>query len=193
MTKRHLSAGIAFTLAMILASPLTGHCAEGTSPAEMVAVQQKAMARLNELEGHWEGTGSLREGGLEMPLTVELLSGKMLDGAMQLIEIRTRDSKGKVQLHGVNSIVYNTFRHEYAIQAHAGGLYGDFSFRVTRDGYVWQLGNDDQGLRYTGVVRGGTWTEVTEKLGPGGVVERISEFTLKRISRSEWPRSCVAH
>jgi len=157
----------------------------------MVESQQTAMARLDDLEGLWEGTGWLLEGETKVSLAVALQSGKMLDGAMQLIEVRTRDGNGKIHLHGVNLIVYNTARHSYAIQAHAGGLFGDFTFKVTHDGYVWQLGDDNQGLRYTGVIHGGVWTETTERLGPGGAISQIGKFTLKRAKGLEWPGPLV--
>jgi hypothetical protein len=176
---------------MVFALPISGVCAEGPSPAEMVERQQTAMARLDDLEGLWEGTGWLLEGETKVPLAVAIQSGKMLDGVMQLIEVRTRDGNGKIHLHGVNFIVYNTARQSYAIQAHAGGLYGDFTFNVTQDGYVWQLGDDNQGLRYTGVVHGDVWTETTERLGPGGVISPIGKFTLKRAKRSEWPAPLI--
>jgi len=75
------------------------------------------------------------------------------------------------------------------MNARAAGRSGTFAFRATDNGYVWEIGGGGRGLRYTGVVKDGVWTEVGESLDPSRAPVVVSSMTLRRVGDTDWPEA----
>ena len=64
---------------------------------------------------------------------------------------------------------------------------GDFAFRPSSNGYVWEILTGPMTIRHTATVEDAVWTEIGERLAPGKPPERFFEMTLHRIGESDWP------
>lgn len=160
---------------------------DGPSPAEMIAAQQSAIAQLARFNGEWRGEGwKLADGG-KTTETVTQRVGGFLDGTTQVIETRSYAADGSSTFHAFNNVAFDAGKAEYVMQARAGGRFGNFPFRATADGYVWELGFGGRGLRYTGTLAGGVWTEKTEQISPDAPPQVIAEFSLRRVGDTDWP------
>lgn len=161
------------------------------TPAEMVSAQQQALAKFSKLDGIWRGSGWMIDGPDETArkLTQTLRVGPFLDGAVRLIEIRGYAADGSVGFHAFNTLAFDAQKSEYGMLARAGGRSGNFSFTATDDGYVWNIGTAERGLRYTGTVKGDTWTEVGESLDPSHAPIKVSEWTVHRVASTMWPEA----
>jgi hypothetical protein len=117
------------------------------TPSDMVATQQAAMQKVAALKGAWRGTGwmidSVGDTMRQMVLTERV--GPFQDGAVTVIETRGYMADGKLGFHAFNTISFDAQKAEYAMNARAAGRSGNFSFRPTAEGYVWQIGARQDG------------------------------------------------
>jgi hypothetical protein len=161
--------------------------AQAPAPNQRVLAEQAAIASLAGFNGLWRGSGWTLVEGERVANVVTQRVGTMLDDVTQVIETRTFAADGSLQFHAFNNVAFEFDSGAYVIQARAGGRFGEFPFRTTPDGYVWELINNGSGLRYTGTLRNGVWTEVTEAVSADRLPQVISEFSISRIGDTEWP------
>jgi hypothetical protein len=122
-------------------------------------------------------------------MTMTARVGPFLDDAVKVVETRGYLADGRAGFHAFNVVSFDAQKGEYAMTARAAGRGGVFSFRPIADGYVWQIGSGDSGLRYTATVKAGVWTEVGESLAPGRAPVRMSEMSLRRVGATDWPEA----
>jgi hypothetical protein len=67
---------------------------------------------------------------------------------------------GVVQFNAFGIISYNPGTSAYTFHAYAQGNVGDFAFKPTADGYVWEIPDGPSRIRYTATVKDGTLREV---------------------------------
>lgn len=169
----------------ILAVPAVVAAQDAPSPLE--AAQQEAMTEFNGLAGEWRGEGWSLSGDQLVPLDVTLRAGFALDRSTLFIENRSYRQDGSLAFHSFNNIGFDNDHSALVMQARAEGRFGDFSLTTTGDGYVWHIGSEDSGLRYTGTIHDGLWTEATDVLTPGEAPRKIGEFTVRRTGATDWP------
>jgi hypothetical protein len=73
------------------------------------------------------------------------------------------------------------------MHSHAQGRAGDFVVRPAADGFVWEIPAGGFTIRYTAVVKDGSWQEVGDRLTAGKKQVRFFEMNLKRIGDTDWP------
>jgi hypothetical protein len=185
--RRRIAASLLFACLATAAAAPGALAQDGPGPAEMIAAQQMAIARLAGFNGEWRGEGWKSAEGGRVTETVTQRVGSFLDGATQVIETRSYFPDGAITFHAFNNVAFDAGKAEYVMQARAGGRFGNFPFRATADGYVWELGFDGHGLRYTGTLKNGVWTEKTEQLAPDRPPETIAEFNVRRVGDTDWP------
>jgi hypothetical protein len=64
--------------------------------------------------------------------------GPFLDGSIRVIEGRGYDADGKVSFNAFGTISYDSAPGAYSMHSHARGYVGDFVFKPTADGFVWE-------------------------------------------------------
>jgi hypothetical protein len=176
--------------ALLCCAPLFAQsAAPPQTPAQMIHAQQGAMATLAALDGAWRGSGWIMDspGTAPRQLTQTIRAGTFLDGTVRLFEIRGYQADGSIGFHAFNTISFDPQKNSYVMTARAGGRSGNFSFVATADGYIWNIGDASQGLKYTATIKNGVWTEVGESLAPGRPPVKVSEWTLRRVGGSDWP------
>jgi hypothetical protein len=181
---RSLACALSWAVAGI---PLTASAQEASSPKPLVTAQQDALRALAPFNGLWRGTGWALVNGERVDQVVTLRVGYALDDVTQFTEIRIYRPDGALSFHALNNVAFDPERDTWVNQARAEGRFGDFPYRPTPDGYVWELGGGGGGLRYSGTLRDGAWVEVTERLSPGEEPVTISQFTVRRIGETAWP------
>lgn len=184
-TKRPHVRGAALVLAALLAPAATAQAPQ--TATQLVAAQQAAIAKLSGFNGLWRGQGWTIVDGRKVPETVTQRVGFALDGATQVMETRIFAADGRAGFHALNNVAYDATKGEYVIQARAEGRFGNFPFRATADGYVWELVFGGRGLRYTGTLKDGVWTQVSERIAPDRPPEVFAEFRVSRIAATTWP------
>jgi hypothetical protein len=73
------------------------------------------------------------------------------------------------------------------MRSYAQGHVGDFDLKLTADGFQWEIPAGPMTIRYTAVIKDGTWTEVGDRIVPDKEPIRFFEMTLTRVGDTNWP------
>ncbi|HEX8456716.1 MAG TPA: hypothetical protein VF656_05275 [Pyrinomonadaceae bacterium] len=157
-------------------------------PAALVAGQREAMQRLAMMDGVWRGAAwTILASGERHNITQTERIGPFLDGSVKVIEGRGYDADGKVTFNAFGTISYNTQTRVFTLHSYAQGQVGDFPLTPTSDGYVWEIPAGAMTIRYTAVIKDGTWREVGDRIVQGKEPVRFFEMNLKRVGNTDWP------
>jgi len=157
-------------------------------PATVIAAQRDAMKSLAFMDGIWRGKAStVLQSGQKHVITQTERIGPFLDGSVKVIEGRGYDSAGHVTFNAFGTISYDPAKKAYTLHSYAQGNVGDFVLTPRADGYVWEIPAGQMTIRYTAIVRDGTWNEVGDRLTPGKEPVRFFEMNLTRIGDTVWP------
>jgi hypothetical protein len=154
----------------------------------LLKAQREAMAPLAFMDGVWRGPAwTILPSGEKHNVTQTERIGPFLDGAVKVMEGRGYNPDGSVGFNAFGTISYNPATHVYTLHSYAQGNVGDFALTRTADGYVWEIPAGPMTIRYTAVVKDGTWHEVGDRIVPGKDPVRFFEMNLKRIGDTNWP------
>jgi hypothetical protein len=113
--------------------------------------------------------------------------GPFLDGAVKVIEGRGYEGDGSAGFNALGIISYEPATGAYTMRAYAQGHVGDFALTPTADGFRWEIPAGPTTMRYTAVIKDGTWSEVGDRIVPGKEPTRFFEMTLTRVGDTDWP------
>lgn len=157
-------------------------------PTALLAAERQAMAPLAFMDGVWRGTAwNIEYSGQKHTLVQTERVGPFLEGAVKVVEGRGYDAEGSLAFNAFATISYNPTTKAYTMRSYAQGTVGDFSFTPTADGFVWEIPAGPMTIRYTAVIKDGTWNEVGDRLMPGKDPVRFYEANLARVGNSDWP------
>ena len=156
--------------------------------AALIKAQRDAMLPLAFMDGVWRGPAwtMLPSGDKHNIIQTERI-GPFLDGSVKVIEGRGYNPDGSVGFNAFGTISFNPATRVYTLHSYALGNVGDFALNRTADGYVWEIPAGPMTIRYTAVIKDGTWHEVGDRIMPGKNPIRIFDMTLKRIGDTNWP------
>ena len=175
-------------LVMSLGVALTAFGQGRSDPATLIAAQREAMSRLSFMDGVWRGPAwTILPSGQKHTITQTERIGPFLDGSVKVIEGRGYDPNGKVTFNAFGTISYNPATRVYTLHSYAQGNVGDFVLTPALDGYVWEIPAGAMTIRYTAVIKDGTWREVGDRIMPGKEPVRFFEMNLKRVGDTNWP------
>ena len=124
-------------LGLTFASPLAAQPRQ--DPASMVAAQRQAMAPLARMDGVWRGPAwSITPAGRHDITQTERI-GTYLGGSVRVIEGRGYNADGTVGFNALGVVSFDPATNSYTISSWALGHNGVFPFRVTADGYAWEV------------------------------------------------------
>ena len=157
-------------------------------PATLIAAQREAMTPLAFMDGVWRGPAwTILPSGEKHKVTQTERIGPFLDGSVKVTEGRGYNADGTVGFNAFGTISYNPATRVYTLHSYAQGNVGDFALNRTSDGYVWEIPAGPMTIRYTAVIKEGTWKEVGDRIMPGQDPVRFFEMNLKRIGDTNWP------
>lgn len=183
----HLLKALALLL-ITLGMALTALGQGRQDPATLIAAQREAMSRLSIMDGVWRGPAwTILPSGEKHNITQTERIGPFLDGSVKVIEGRGYEADGKVTFNAFGTISYNPATRIYTLHSYAQGNVGDFVLTPTADGYVWEIPAGAMTIRYTAVIKDGTWREVGDRIMPGKEPVRFFEMNLKRVGDTNWP------
>ena len=146
------------------------------------------MAPLAFMDGVWRGQAwTILESGEKRTVTQTERIGPFLDGSVKIIEGRGYNPDGKIGFNALAILSYSPDKKGYVLHSHAMGRVGDFALKPTTDGYVWEIPAGPMTIRYTAVIKDGTWREVGDRIVPGKEPARFFEMNLKRLGDTDWP------
>ena len=176
-------------LLMIAAGVSPAASAQGRpDSAALMAAQREAMTRLAFLHGVWRGPAvSTLPSGDTHTITQTERIGRFLDGSVTVIEGRGYEPDGKVGFNALAIVSYGPDTRAYSMRSYALGNVGDFVFTLTPEGFAWEIPAGPMTLRYTAVVKNGTWHEVGDRIAPGKEPVRFFDMTLARVGDTDWP------
>lgn len=188
---RHRLAPLAFVIITICVTIGVSGTALGQGrpdPAATIAAQREAMVPLAYMDGVWRGPAwTILQSGEKHNITQTERIGPFLDGSVKVIEGRGYNPDGKVGFNALAIIFYDPATRAYTMHSHAEGQVGDFVIKPTADGYIWEIPAGPMTIRFTAVVKDGTWREVGDRIMPGKEPVRFFEMNLKRVGDSTWP------
>jgi hypothetical protein len=181
------SLGVALLVGALAVTPVAS-AQGGSDPATRIAAQREAMTPLAYMDGVWRGPATTtRPSGDKRVITQTERIGPFLDGSVKVIEGRGYGSDGKVTFNALGIVSFDPDTHAYSMRSYALGHAGDFAFRRTDDGFVWEIPAGPMTLRYTATVKEGKWHEVGDRIVDGKEPARFFEMNLVRIGDSDWP------
>ncbi len=186
--RRSLAVAIA-TLSIACAGPVL---AQPADPAVLVAAQTEAMAPLAIMDGVWRGTGWSIDPVTRKrhDVTQTERVGPLLGGSVKLVEGRGYGADGSITFNAFAVVSYDPQKKTYTLSSWAMGRSGDFPLVPTADGFIWTIpAGPNAMIRYTAVIRDGTWREVGEYVAEGSAPIQIFEMNLKRVGDSSWPEA----
>jgi hypothetical protein len=156
--------------------------------ATLIAAQRQALVALAYMDGVWRGPAwTILPSGEKHTHTQTERIGPFLDGSVKVIEGRGYDADGKVGFNAFGTISYNTATRVYTMHSYAQGNVGDFTIKLTVDGYVWEIPAGPMTIRYTALIKDGAWREVGDRIEPGKEPVQFFEMNLKRVGDTTWP------
>ncbi|HSS22106.1 MAG TPA: hypothetical protein VLL54_18700 [Pyrinomonadaceae bacterium] len=175
--------------AMIVLSTASATFGQGRpDSAALMAAERDAMKPLAMMDGVWRGPAeTVLPSGEKHRVTQTERIGPFLGGTIKLLEGRGYNEDGTVGFNAFGIVSYDPANKTYSLHSHALGLAGDFSFKPTADGYVWEIPAGPMIIRYTAVIKDGAWREVGDRIIPGKDPVRFFEMNLKRVGDSDWP------
>lgn len=157
-------------------------------PEALMSAQRQAMQPLAVMDGVWRGTAwTLLPSGEKHTVTQTERIGPFLDGTVKVIEGRGYQADGKLSFNAFGTVSYNPATSSFTMHSHAQGYVGDFVLTPTSDGYVWDIPAGLTTIRYTAVIKNGTWREVGDRVAAGKEPVRFFEMNLKRVGDTDWP------
>lgn len=152
------------------------------------AERRAAMDKLSFMHGEWVGpAGGVNMDGSRYAVRQTERIGPLLGGDILVIEGRGYNPDGTTGFNAMAVISYDTAADRYLFRSYAGGRQGDFDFRLTDTGYVWEVPAGPGVMRYTADVTATTYHEVGDFVMPGQPPRRGFEMTLTRRGDSAWP------
>ncbi len=168
-----------------MASP---YAQERPDPVALMKAQREAMATFAFMDGIWRGPAStVRPDGSRHDITQTERIGPLLDSTVKVIEGRGYEADGRTSFNALGIISYNVATKAFSIRTYAMGFGGDYAIKRTDDGFAWEIPAGPMTIRYSAIVKDGTWTEVGDRIAPGRDPVRFFEMKLQRVGDSEWP------
>jgi hypothetical protein len=180
---------IALSLAVLgltFASPLAAQTRP--DPAALQAAQRQAMAPLARMDGVWRGPAwSITPNGRHEITQTERI-GTFLGGSVRVIEGRGYNADGTVGFNALGVVSFNPATNSYTISSWALGHNGVFPFRVTAEGYEWEVpAGPGATIRYSATVTADTLREIGFLVAGSAPPRQIFEMNLRRVGPTDWP------
>jgi hypothetical protein len=172
----------------MVASLLLSLAVAGTASAQATPDRAAAMAKLSFMRGVWAGPakGVDRAGPYEVWQTERM--GPMLDGDVIVVEGRGYKADGSTGFNAFGVVSWDARTGKYELRSYAQGYAGTFELTPTADGYVWEVpAGPGAVIRYTAVIKDGTWHEWGERVAANQPAAKIFDMTLKRVADTDWP------
>ena len=174
--------------ALIVACAAASALGQGQADPAVITAQREALAKLSLMDGVWRGPAwTILASGQKHTITQTERIGPFLDGTVKVIEGRGYEPDGKVTFNAFGTISYNASTKSYTLHSYAQGFVGDFALKPTADGYVWEIPAGPTTIRYTAVIKDGSWLEVGDRIVQGKEPIRFFEMNLKRVGDTTWP------
>ncbi len=185
---RRLIATVGFIAALGAAGAVFAQQPDEATITTRMAAQKAALAPLSRLDGEWRGTAWIADRtGKRTVLVQTERAGDMLGGTVKVIEGRGFED-GKPVFNAFAQISYDPDKKTLTMRSYTRGYQGDFPMQATADGFIWTIpAGPNAVIRYTAVVKDGTWVEKGEYVPNGGAGMQFMEINLKRVGDTKWP------
>lgn len=175
MKTRHLLAVLALVL------PVSLSAQQAPPPATL-----PSLAPFDWLDGTWRGEASIETPGGTIKLTQTERSGRMLDGAVRLVEGRGYGAKGDLQFNALGAI-YAKPDGTFEIHSWAQGRSGVFPVTPVDSGFDWEVPAGPIKIRYEARKVAGKWVETGYRVMANGNRIQFYRMELTRLRDSDWP------
>lgn len=173
-------------LGLTFASPLAAQPRQ--DPASLQAAQRQAMAPLARMDGVWRGPAwSITPGGRHDIIQTERI-GTFLGGTVRMMEGRGYNADGSVGFNALGVVSFDPATNSYTLSSWALGRNGVFPFRVTAEGYAWEVpAGPGATIRYSATITADTLREVGFMVRGSAPPIQVFEMNLRRVGPSDWP------
>jgi len=177
-----------FILTVVIGALVSALAQGRPDPGALIETQRVAMGPLAFMDGLWRGPAwTILPSGEKHTLTQTERVGPFLDGSVKVIEGRGYEPDGRLSFNAFATISFSSSTRSYTMHSYAQGNVGDFVLTPRADGFVWEIPAGQMTIRYTAVIKDGTWREVGDRIVPGKDPVRFFEANLKRVGDTNWP------
>ena len=173
-------------LGLTFVSPLAAQTRP--DPSSLLAAQRQAMAPLARLDGVWRGPAwTITPNGRHEVTQTERI-GTFLGGSVRIMEGRGYNADGTVGFNALGIVSFNPATNSYTLSSWAQGYNGVFPFRVTAEGYAWEVpAGPGATIRYSATVTADTLREIGFMHRGDAPPVQVFEMNLRRVSSTDWP------
>jgi len=177
-----------FILTVVIGALVSALAQGRPDPGALIETQRVAMGPLAFMDGIWRGPAwTILPSGEKHTLTQTERIGPFLDGSVKVIEGRGYEPDGRLSFNAFATISFSSSTRSYTMHSYAQGNVGEFVLTPRADGFVWEIPAGQMTIRYTAVIKDGTWREVGDRIVPGKDPVRFFEANLKRVGDTNWP------
>ena len=177
-----------FILTVVIGALVSALAQGRPDPGALIETQRVAMGPLAFMDGIWRGPAwTILPSGEKHTVTQTERVGPFLDGSVKVIEGRGYEPDGRLSFNAFATISFSSSTRSYTMHSYAQGNVGDFVLTPRADGFVWEIPAGQMTIRYTAVIKDGTWREVGDRIVPGKDPVRFFEANLKRVGDTNWP------
>lgn len=182
------SRGILLVFMTALLVPVAAAGQGRPDPSVIMAAQRDAMTPLTAMDGAWRGSGwMLSPSGEKQTFTQTERVGPFLDGSIKVMEGRGYGADDELAFNAFGIISYDPGTKAYTLHSYAQGRSGDFTLKLTNDGFTWEIPAGPMTIRYTAVIKDGSWHETGDRMLPEKDPVRFLEMDLVRAGDTAWP------
>ena len=140
------------------------------------------------LDGVWIGPASMTlPSGERRSFTQMERVGPMFGGTLRVMEGRGRNAEGK-GFFGALTVFSPQHDGSIEMRSWAMGHQNSRTIQVLDGkGFVWEMKNGNNIMRYTAQVDRTSWNEIGEFITPDGKRTKFFEMALKRVGDTDWP------
>jgi hypothetical protein len=173
-------------LGLTFAAPLAAQTRPDS--AVLQAAQRQAMAPLARMDGVWRGPAwSITPAGRHDIVQTERI-GTFLGGTVRMMEGRGYNADGTVGFNALGVVSFDPATNSYTLSSWAQGRNGVFPFRVTAEGYEWEVpAGPGATIRYSATITADTLREVGFMVRGSAPPVQVFEMNLRRVGPTDWP------
>ena len=139
------------------------------------------------LDGIWSGSATIMTQAGPRRLRHTERVGPMLGGAIRVIEGKSYNPDGSEAGFNAFAVISASDAGGYQFRSYAQGQSGTFPFAATDSGFAWSMQAGPAIIRYTAVIKNGTWHEEGMMERPGAPAISVITLDLKRVADTDWP------
>lgn len=175
------------SLALVLSAALLAQGKPLAAQDQHQAAPAQGMAQFDWMDGAWRGEATIDMPSGRIKLIQTERSGRLLGGAIRLVEGRGYGPEGDLQFNAAG-VIFARADGTLAMHSWAQGREGIFPITPIEGGFAWEMPAGPMTIRYEARLVDGKWVERGYRAMPGRPQIEFYRMELGRVGTADgWP------